>query len=206
MSARMNSIAVVTASDAAAWDDTTIDRARAVGRMVAESGCNLITGGGKGGMAIVAQAFCETPGRLGRSIGVIPGKVKWAGNAPFGKVGNLTWEPKDESYPNEWIEIPIRTQLLGGQRDVAKGKDSRNIINVASADLVVVLPGGPGTQAELELALSFYEKRVYVLLRQQDQVGEYRQMTIPRTGQVKVVGDLDELNRLIAEWLSQRAR
>ncbi len=89
---------------------------------------------------------------------------------------------------------------------MAKGKDFRSIINVASADLVVVLPGGPGTQAELELALSFSEKQVYVLLRQQDQVGEYRQMTIPRTGQVKVVGDPDELNRLIAEWLSQRAR
>jgi len=62
---------------------------------------------------------------------------------------------------------------------VAKGKDFRSIINVASADLVVVLPGGPGTQAELELALSFSEKQVYVLLRQQDQVGPDRRVALP---------------------------
>ena len=62
----------------------------------------------------------------------------------------MTWEPKHESYLNEWIEIPIRTQLLGGQRDEAKGKDSRDVINVASA-IVFLRIGAHGMTAMCSL-------------------------------------------------------
>jgi len=55
-----------------------------------------------------------------------------------------------KGYPNPWIEAPIFIHLPGnGPKDAY----SRNILNVASTDIVVVLPGGDGTQAELELEL-----------------------------------------------------
>lgn len=203
MSARMISIAVVTASDSNLWDKTLMSRARAVGKLVADLGCNLITGGGEGGMAIVAQAFCETPYRVGRSIGVIPGKVDWNQSEPFGAVGELKYTPKS-GYPNPWIETPIFTHLPGGKKDIAKGENSRNIVNVISAHLVVVLPGGDGAQAELELAVAFHDKPVFVLLRSQDAVGSYNPARVP--GQtVNVVDDLETLQRLIKTELASFA-
>ena len=75
-------------------------------------------------------------------IGVLPGDVE-AGEpvAPSG-------------YPNQWVEIPIRTHLpLSGEQ----GRDpmSRNHLNVLSADVIVALPGGEGTRSEVELALEY---------------------------------------------------
>lgn len=47
-------------------------RARLVGRIVAELGCDLLTGSGFGATEIVARSFCEKMGRSWRSVGVIP--------------------------------------------------------------------------------------------------------------------------------------
>jgi uncharacterized protein (TIGR00725 family) len=115
------------------------DLAEPLGRLIAELGCSLLTGGGMGVMTAVARAFCMTPARTGTSIGVLP-----AG--------------KQNAYPNPWIEIPIQTHLPG---DNPEGSDSRNHINILSAAAVVVLPGGKGSRAEASLA-SRYERPVCV--------------------------------------------
>ena len=116
---------------------------RRVGRLVAELGCDLLTGAGGGTMEAVAGAFCERRDELGSaalSIGIVPGEV--AGD------GAYATKP---GYPNPWVELAVYTHLpLSGY----EGTDplSRNHINVLSADAIVALPGGPGTRAEIELA------------------------------------------------------
>jgi len=107
-----------------------------LGRLIAERGDHLLTGGGLGVMAAVSEAFAATEGRAGVCIGVIPG--------PDHRPG----------YPNPWVEIPIRTHLpLSG----AMGTDprSRNHVNVLTADAVVALPGGEGTRSEVQLAVRY---------------------------------------------------
>lgn len=114
-------------------------RAEPLGRWLAGQGVHLLTGGGAGVMAAVSRAFCSVPGRAGRAIGVLPGEA--SGRAP-------------EGYPNPWIELAIRTHLPArGERGAAA--DSRNHLNVLSADVVVALPGGAGTRSEVELALRY---------------------------------------------------
>jgi len=114
-------------------------RAEPLGRWLAQQGVHLLTGGGAGVMAAVSRGFCSVPGRAGIAIGVLPGDA--SGRAPDG-------------YPNPWVELTIRTHLpargAGGQ-----GRDSRNHLNVLSADVVVALPGGAGTRSEVELALRY---------------------------------------------------
>ena len=57
--------------------------------------------------------------------------------------------------PNPYVEIPIRTQLNAAkQMDTEAFRWSRNHVNTRTADVVVVLPGGAGTQSELELAVA----------------------------------------------------
>jgi len=122
--------------------------AATAGRAIAEAGCHLLTGGGGGVMEAVARAFCAVPGRRGLSLGVVRAADASALEL---RDGRRVWRGLG---PNPWVEIPIRTHLpLSG----VQGKDplSRNSINVLSSDLVVVLPGGPGTRTELELALEF---------------------------------------------------
>lgn len=107
-----------------------------LGRLIAERGDHLLTGGGEGVMAAVSAAFVATEGRAGLCIGVLPG--------PDHRPG----------YPNPSVEIPIRTHLpLSG----AMGSDprSRNHINVLTADAIVALPGGEGTRSEVQLAVRY---------------------------------------------------
>jgi predicted Rossmann-fold nucleotide-binding protein len=91
----------------------------------------------------VARAFCERRDELaapGLSIGIVPSEV--------GPDGAYATKP---GYPNPWIELAIYTHLpatgLEGQDPL-----SRNHINVLSADAIVALPGGSGTQSEIALA------------------------------------------------------
>jgi uncharacterized protein (TIGR00725 family) len=118
------------------------ERAGALGRWLAREGVHLLTGGGGGVMESVSRAFFGVPDREGLVIGVLPGSAEAvATHAPAG-------------YPNPWVEIPIRTHLpLSGDR----GTDprSRNFINVLSSDVLVALPGGPGTASEVRLALRY---------------------------------------------------
>lgn len=118
------------------------ERAGALGRWLAREGVHLLTGGGGGVMESVSRAFCEVRDRRGLSIGVLPGgEEPPAFDAPAG-------------YPNPWVEIPIRTHLpLSGHRGTEPR--SRNHINVLSCDVLVALPGGPGTASEVQLALRY---------------------------------------------------
>jgi uncharacterized protein (TIGR00725 family) len=111
--------------------------ARPVGVLVAELGFHLLTGGGPGVMAEVSRAFVETPRRDGLAIGVLPGG---AASKP--------------GYPNPYVELAIRTHLpLTGEEGTRP--ESRNHVNVLSADRVVALPGGAGTRSEVVLALRY---------------------------------------------------
>lgn len=104
----------------------------AVGRWIAQMGYHLLTGGGPGVMEAACEGFCSVD-RAGLAIGVVP-----AGRPP-------------EKYPNRWVELPIFTHLRGVN---PRGSDSRNHINIRTADAVVAFVGRGGTRAELELALT----------------------------------------------------
>src|ERR671934_202021 len=69
-------------------------------------------------------------------------------------VGVLPGTPPPPGYPNAWVDVAIRTHL---PKRGAEGADvlSRNHINVLSADVVIALPGGPGTRTEVQLALRY---------------------------------------------------
>ena len=113
-----------------------------LGEWIAGRGCHLLTGGGGGVMVAVSRSFYSVEGRLGRSIGVLPGDP--AAGEP-GIPGG---------YPNPWVEIPVRTHLpLSGER--GRETMSRNHLNVLTADAIVALPGGAGTRSEVELALEY---------------------------------------------------
>ena len=109
-----------------------------LGRGLANLGVHLLTGGGQGVMAAVARAFTTESPRTGLSLGILPGDRH--GRAPTG-------------YPNPFVEVAIRTHLpdRGLQGDSER---SRNHLNIATAQVVVVLPGGPGTASEARLALA----------------------------------------------------
>ena len=114
-----------------------------LGRWLAESGYDLLTGGGGGVMAAVSEAFSKVEGRPGIVIGVVPGTID--------DQGRYVAYPE---YPNQWVEVAIRTHLpLRG----ARGSEpmSRNHINVLSSDVVIALPGSEGTLSEIELALRY---------------------------------------------------
>jgi uncharacterized protein (TIGR00725 family) len=113
-----------------------------LGVLLARLEVHLLTGGGLGVMEAVSQGFLSAEKRAGVCIGVLPGQVEEEGcGAPLG-------------YPNLHIEVPIRTHLPG-RGEEGDPLHSRNSVNIASADAVVVLPGGSGTASEARLALQF---------------------------------------------------
>ncbi|MFM7182986.1 MAG: molybdenum cofactor carrier protein [Verrucomicrobiales bacterium] len=131
--------------------DPQVARAGIIGRLLAEEGVHLLTGGGGGSMAEVARAFVSVgPQRLGRSIGILPGSVEdGAALAPDG-------------YPNPWIEIPIPTHLpLSGITGTSTL--SRNHINVLACKAIIALGGSAGTCSEVRLARS-YRKPILAFL------------------------------------------
>jgi hypothetical protein len=197
MSVRMISIAVVTTGEAQGLSEAFAARAKRVGQLVAELGCTLITGGGQGGMASVAQGFCETPYRVGQSIGVIPGSIDWSQSKQLGEIGALRYSPK-HNYPNPWIEVPIFTHQSSGD---PKSELSSNIINVASADIVITLAGDKGTQAEVELALELPNKPVFVLLAEGEKIGQLDASALSG-GSSHVVTEFDALRALLESAVS----
>lgn len=120
------------------------DKTLPLGQWIAISGYHLLTGGGGGVMTAVSKSFCETEKRAGFCIGIIPGEYK---NNRYLAL---------ENYPNPWIEIPIYTHLpFSGSKGTSNL--SRNHINILSADVIVALPGGPGTKSEIILALRYHK-------------------------------------------------
>lgn len=138
-SVRRLPIVGVMGSGTAAWTAF----AAPLGRLVAARGAHLLTGGGTGTMAETARAFCETPGRRGLSIGILP-------TMPDAARGFVL----KSGYPNPWVEIPIVTPLgtYAGGDDAAL---NRNHVNILTADAIVALPGSAGTHNEIRLALRY---------------------------------------------------
>lgn len=113
------------------------DLSESIGRLIAEMGFHLLTGGGRGVMADACRGFTSVPGRAGLTLGIIPRSA----------TGD------EEGYPNPWVELPIRTHLAG--RLGPDGEDSRNPINVLTAWKIIALPGSEGTRAEIRLAMRY---------------------------------------------------
>jgi uncharacterized protein (TIGR00725 family) len=110
-----------------------------IGRLFAEMGFHLLTGGGRGVMADASRGFTSVPNRAGLALGIIP--------------RSATGDEEKEGYPNPWVELPIHTHLAG--RLGPDGEDSRNPINVLTAWRIIALPGSEGTQAEIRLAVRY---------------------------------------------------
>jgi uncharacterized protein (TIGR00725 family) len=157
------------------------ERSGRLGRWLAEIGVHLLTGGGKGVMSSVSEAFASCPDRRGCVIGILP--------------SDAVGERAKAGYPNRWVEITIRTHLpLTGDR----GLDpmSRNHINVLSSDVIVALPGGAGTASEVALALR-YERPIIAFVGSKDEIAG-----LPDG--VPVAGDLEEVQRFVEAALTDR--
>jgi len=121
--------------------------ARAVGAMVARLNAHLLTGGGYGVMAAVAEGFVAVEARVGYSVGIVPRGQ----DEPF-DVPNR--DPEGRLYPNPFVEIAVMTPLpprAGDWRHVP----ARNHINVFTPHAIVALPGGAGTHNELAMAAAY---------------------------------------------------
>jgi uncharacterized protein (TIGR00725 family) len=118
------------------------DSARPLGELIASLGANLLTGGGGGVMRAVSRAYTGYHGERGVCIGVLP---------CASEADRRSAKP---GYPNEFVEIAIRTHLpFSGTRGV--NDLSRNHINILSSDAIVALPGEAGTLSEIALALRY---------------------------------------------------
>ncbi len=155
------------------------DLAGPLGEALARAGYNLLTGGGGGVMTAVSRSFVSVADRSGLAIGVLPGDV--------GERGEYRPRP---GYPNEHVEIVIRTHLpLVGEH----GADplSRNHLNVLSSDAIVALPGGAGTRSEVELAVRYGRPVIRYLRAGDPGPGDPRGVPIAR--------DVEAVLRFIAD-------
>ncbi len=118
--------------------------AHPLGAWIAQNGHDLLTGGGQGVMLSVSRAFSQTPGRSGKSMGVLPTRA----DAQFGFVPL-------EGYPNPFVDLSVITPLPKREDGAAPGTINRNYVNILTSDVVVALPGSAGTLEEISLALRF---------------------------------------------------
>jgi uncharacterized protein (TIGR00725 family) len=159
------------------------ERAGPLGRWLAQQGVHLLTGGGRGVMEAVSRAFFEVPDRKGLVLGIIPCAAED--------------RPTDcrAGYPNNWVEVPIRTHLpLSGVR--GENPRSRNHIVVLTSAVIVALPGGEGTASEVRLALK-YGAPVIAFLKSRDE--------IPGVPDGVRVADLEGVKEFLSQALARRS-
>jgi uncharacterized protein (TIGR00730 family) len=104
------------------------EEARQVGRLLAEAGFAVATGGYSGTMSAVSQGAAEAKGHV---IGVISAQIE-----RFRPLG-----------PNQWVVQAIKYETLR----------ERLLHLVTENDGIIVLPGGIGTLSEMALAWSFLQ-------------------------------------------------
>lgn len=104
---------------------------------IAQQNFHLLTGARGGVMEEASRQFQlarDEAGTSGLAIGILP----------------------DKRGENPWVELLIRTHLPAGKHgsDFQNGRDprSRNWIEVRTCDVLIALPGGGGTEAEINLA------------------------------------------------------
>ncbi len=172
--------------------------AQHVGRIVAELGCHLLTGGGGGVMEEASRAFCATIPREGTCIGILKGQT--VSSTQSGQLF-LSHNP---SRPNRWVELPIHTHLpLSGLHGRDEG--SRNHINVLSSDVLIVLPGGSGTYSEITLRID-YGKKVIIFLGGYNIDGhsaEHFLSIAQDNAQVSIASSPEELEILLRQELGE---
>jgi predicted Rossmann-fold nucleotide-binding protein len=173
-------------------------RAEAVGGFVAAAGCNLLTGGGGGTMTEVGRSFFEAPFRVGHAIGILPGAIPGIGQPGQELVAGQYYRHRGRT-PNDWVQFAVNTHLPG---DNPRDGTSRNYLNILSADLVIVLAGGGGTEAELDIAVAL-GKPVIALLGEDEMVGSYSANNLP--GAVECVSDARLLEGLASSYLAPLA-
>src|SRR5262249_34546586 len=83
--------------------------------------------------------------RAGMVIGVVPGFVAGLDDVEDRIATDVRYD-LPAGYPNEWVELTIFTHLPDRGTDGALAS-SRNHLNVLSADAIVALPGGEGTES-----------------------------------------------------------
>jgi uncharacterized protein (TIGR00725 family) len=150
---RLPIVAVIGSGDP---DHGNPDLSEAIGRLIAEMGFHLLTGGGRGVMADASRGFTSVPDRAGLALGIIP--------------RSATGNEGKEGYPNPWVELPIRTHLAGHLGP--DGEDSRNPINVLTAWRIIALPGSEGTRAEIRLAARYGKPVLAVTDREREREEE----------------------------------
>jgi len=95
-------------------------------------------------------------------------------------------------YPNPFVELAILTHLplsgLSGTEPL-----SRNHINVLSSNVLVALPGGPGTSSEVALAVR-YRRPIAAFLDKRSDIPE-----LP--GEVPALGTLGEVQDFVRRTL-----
>jgi len=124
-----------------------------VGRLIAGLGFDLLTGAGRGVMEAVSRAFYESSPRDGIVVGIVPATVAPIEDLERRLDARVDYEPAP-GYPNPWVELAIYTHLPDSGPEGTL-RSSRNHINVLSADAIVALPGGYGTEAEMWLAVQY---------------------------------------------------
>lgn len=125
------------------WEEFTTP----LGQLIADHDYRLLTGAGGGVMTAVAKAFCETEGRQGVSLGIVP-TVDYEGG----------YVARDE-YPNPYIELPILVPL-DKKAQGATNPYSRNHVNVMTSNALVILPGEQGTRDEVSLGIQYNKPMV----------------------------------------------
>jgi uncharacterized protein (TIGR00725 family) len=118
------------------------DLAEPLGALLAALPVHLLTGAGQGVMASVSAAFVKVKDRAGLCIGVVPAE----------SIDHPLQAP--EGYPNEHVELAIRTHLVRKQPFLWDGL-TRNHVNILTADAVIALPGSHGTKHEIEISARY---------------------------------------------------
>lgn len=121
-------IVAVFGSSRPSPDSAEYAEARYTGRLLAEAGLSVMTGGYGGTMAAVSQGAAEAGGHV---IGVTSNRIEQFRPTP----------------PNEWVMQEIRHDT---QRD-------RLLQLVMNNDAMIALPGGIGTLSEVALAWSMLQ-------------------------------------------------
>lgn len=100
------------------------DLAYLLGKMIAQKGYILLTGGVPAAMEAASKGAHEAHGLV---IGILPSEKRY---------------PR-KGYPNGYVDVAIYTGM----------SDARNAINAKSSDVIVALSGGAGTLSEIALAI-----------------------------------------------------
>jgi len=156
------------------------DLADPLGALLAALPVHMLTGAGQGVMGAVSKAFAQVEGRAGLCVGIVPASSL------------TTPADKHPGYPNDYVELAIRTHLITKQPDLWDGL-TRNHINVLTADAVIALPGSNGTAHEIEMAIS-YGKPVASYFHHADEMG-----TLPDG--VRVCGSISDVQAFLSETL-----